>query len=140
MCGGAYDRAELVRVLRAWLLPVAADVDERYLLVNQACRLAEDDRDLIRASDLAVRLGLSPRSLERLVHRHIGLTPKWLIECRRLQHAATTLFISPGTDLSVLAAELGYTDYAHFSRQYLRVLGESPRVTRDRRRATQTEG
>jgi transcriptional regulator GlxA family with amidase domain len=70
--------------------------------------------------------------MERLVRSHIGMTPKWLIECRRLQRAATTLFMSPDTDLSLLAADLGYTDYPHFSRQYQRVLGETPRATRER--------
>lgn len=135
MAEHAHVRDELVRVLRDWLLPLAADVDERGQLVNEACRLAEEDPGLTRAADLAARLGLSPRSLERLVRSHIGMTPKWLIECRRLQHAATTLFTSPGTDLSVLAAELGYTDYSHFSRQYQRVIGESPRATRERGRS-----
>jgi AraC-like DNA-binding protein len=53
-----------------------------------------------------------------------------LIECRRLQQAATTLFTAPGTDLSELAARLDYTDYAHFSRRYRAVLGESPDTTR----------
>lgn len=125
------DRGALLPVLRGWLLPVAAGVDDRGRLVNEACRLAERDPDITRAADLAARLGLSPRSLERLVRTHVGVSPKWLIECRRLQHAATTLFTAPGTDLSVLAAELGYTDYPHFSRRYHRVLGESPRETRD---------
>jgi AraC-like DNA-binding protein len=130
----AYDRCELGKILRAWLLPVAADVDDRGRLVNKACRLAESDPGLTRAADLAARLGVSPRSLERLVRSHIGMTPKWLIECRRLQHAATTLFASPDTDLSALAAELEYTDYPHFSRQYRRALGESPKATRERGR------
>ena len=128
------DRGDLVRVLRTWLLPVAADVDDRGRLVNEACRLAEEDAGITRAAALAGVLGVSERSLERLVRTHIGMTPKWLIECRRLQQAATTLYGSPGTDLSVLAAELGYTDYPHFSRQYQRVLGESPRTTRERGR------
>lgn len=127
-------RDELMRVLRAWLLPVVAGVDDRGRLVNEACRLAEEDPGLTRAADLAARLGVSPRSLERLVRIHVGLTPKWLIECRRLQHAATTLFTLPGTDLSALAAELSYTDYSHFSRHYQRVIGESPRATRERGR------
>ncbi|HVT66631.1 MAG TPA: helix-turn-helix domain-containing protein [Trebonia sp.] len=134
MAEHAYVRDDLVRVLRAWLLPVAAGLDDRGRLVNEACRLAEEDAGLTRAADLAARLGISPRGLERLVRSHIGLTPKWLIECRRLQHAATTLFTAPGTDLSELAAELEYTDYSHFFRQYQRVLGESPRQTRDRGR------
>ena len=132
MAEHAYVRDELVRVLRDWLLPVAAGVDDRGRLVNEACRLAEDDPGLTRAADLAARLGVSPRSLERLVRAHVGMTPKWLIECRRLQHAAVTLFTSPGTDLSELAAELEYTDYSHFSRHYRRAIGESPRATRER--------
>lgn len=74
-------------------------------------------------------------SLERLVRSYTGLTPKWLIECRRLQHAGTTLYGAPDTDVSALAADLGYTDYPHFSRAYRRVLGESPRATRDHGRA-----
>lgn len=127
-----YDQDSLTAVLRGWLLPVAAGIDDRGRLVNEACRLAEEDPGLTRAADLAARLGRSPRSLERLVRSFTGLTPKWLIECRRLQEAATTLFGSPGTDLSALAADLGYTDYPHFFRQYQRVLGESPRETRDR--------
>jgi len=128
----SYVRDEVKGILRDWLLPLAAGVDERGRLVNEACRLAEEDPELTRAADLAARLGMSPRSLERLVRSHVGMTPKWLIECRRLQHAATTLFISPDTDLSVLAAELEYTDYSHFSRRYQRVIGESPRATRER--------
>jgi AraC-like DNA-binding protein len=126
------DRGALLPVLRGWLLPVASGVDDRGRLVNEACRLAESDPDITRAAELAARLGLSPRSLERLVRSYVGLSPKWLIECRRLQHAATTLFTEPDADLSVLAAELGYSDYPHFSRRYHRVLGESPRETRDR--------
>ena len=131
MEAAVYPRDELVRVLRGWLLPIAVGVDDRGRLVNEACRLAEEDPAITRAADLAARLGVSPRSMERLVRAHIGVTPKWLIECRRLQHAATTLFTAPETDLSVLAADLGYTDYPHFSRQYQRVLGETPRESRE---------
>jgi AraC-like DNA-binding protein len=131
MTAAVYARGELALALRAWLVPVATGVDARGRLVNEACRLAEEDPAITRAADLSARLGVSPRSLERLVRAHIGVTPKWLIECRRLQHAATTLFTEPDTDLSVLAADLGYTDYSHFSRQYRRVLGETPRETRE---------
>lgn len=140
MAAHAFVRDDLTRVLRAWLLPLAARIDGRGRLVNEACRLAEEDAGLTRAADLAARLGVSPRSLERLVRSHTGLTPKWLIECRRLQHAATTLFTAPGTDLSELAAELEYTDYSHFFRQYQRVLGESPKATRDRGREAADAG
>lgn len=139
MSGGGYDRARVAQVLGGWLLPIAKGVDDRGRLVNEACRLAEEDQNLTRTTDLAERIGLSTRSLERLVRSHTGLTPKWLIECRRLQHAATTLYGSPDTDLSALAADLGYSDYPHFFRAYHRVLGESPRATRDHGRAAAQE-
>ncbi|HET9082296.1 MAG TPA: hypothetical protein VFO01_17495 [Trebonia sp.] len=72
MAEHAYVRDELAGVLRAWLLPVAAGVDDRGRLVNEACRLAEEDPGLTRAADLAARLGVSPRSLERLVRSPVG--------------------------------------------------------------------
>jgi AraC-like DNA-binding protein len=125
---GASDR--VADVLNAWLAPLAQRVDERDRLVNEACRLAEEDASLDRASDLAARVGVTPRTLERTLREYLGLSPKWLIECRRLQAAATTLYLEPDAELSRLAVELGYVDYAHFSRRYRAVLGETPNATR----------
>lgn len=120
----------LTALLSRWLGPLAARVDDRGRLVNRVCRLAEENDSIVRVADLARHAGLSPRSLERLVVDHIGLTPKWLIECRRLQQAATTLHAHPDTDLTQLALSLQYADYAHFSRRYKEVIGETPDRTR----------
>lgn len=135
--GGLSDMARdgLRGILSRWLRPVLELVDDRDRLVNEACLLAETDASLQRAADLAARLGVAPRTLERATRDYVGLVPKWLIECRRLQDAATTLYARPATDLSRLAAELGYADYAHLSRRYRAVLGETPRATREAGRA-----
>ena len=123
----------LTALLSRWLGPFAARVDDRGRLVNRICRLAEENDTIVRVADLARHAGLSPRSLERLVVDHIGLTPKWLLECRRLQQAATTLHAHPDTNLTQLALSLQYSDYAHFSRRYKEVIGETPDRTRSRR-------
>lgn len=123
-------REPLVAALTNWLLPYAECVGERDRLVDEACRLAEMEASINRASELAARLEVAPRTLERTVREYLGLGPKWLIECRRLQAAAVTLYQEPETDLSALAAQLGYADYAHFSRRYSTVLGETPNATR----------
>jgi AraC-like DNA-binding protein len=128
--GAASHAAALTAIISRWLGPTAARVDEQGRLVNRVCRLAEEDDTIVRVADLARRAGLSPRSLERLVVRHVGVKPKWLIECRRLQEAATTLHARPDTDLTDLALSLQYVDYAHFSRRYKEVLGETPDRTR----------
>lgn len=123
----------LTALLSRWLGPLAAQIDERGRLVNRICRLAEEDDTIVRVAGLARLVGMSARSLERLVVEHIGLTPKWLIECRRLQQAATSLYAHPDTDLTELALSLKYVDYAHFSRRYKEVIGETPDQTRTRR-------
>ena len=123
----------LTALLSRWLDPLAARVDDRGRLVNRICRLAEENDTIVRVAELARHAGLSPRSLERLVVDQIGLTPKWLIECRRLQQAATTLHAHPDTNLTELALSLQYADYAHFSRRYKEVIGETPDHTRSRR-------
>ncbi|MFP5022916.1 AraC family transcriptional regulator [Pseudonocardia phyllosphaerae] len=120
----------IVEALRDRLGPLAARVTDVGRLVNRACALAEERTDLTRAADLADAVGIAPRTLERLVRAHIGLTPLWLIECRRLQYAATTLREAPATGLADLAAELGYADQAHFTRRYREVVGETPGATR----------
>ncbi|WP_282946214.1 AraC family transcriptional regulator [Cellulomonas endometrii] len=119
-------------VLDDWLRPVAARVDDAGRLANEACRVAEEHADVLRVAQLADALGVTVRTLSRVVRRHTGVTPKWLVECRRLQTAATTLYADPRTDLAALAADLGYTDQAHFTRRYRRVIGETPDSTRRR--------
>lgn len=77
-------------------------------------------------AQVCAEFGLAERALQRLVHRRIGLTPKWLIQRRRLQEAAERLRTS-GTSLAEVAAALGYADQPHFSRDFSAVTGMTPR-------------
>ncbi len=122
---------EIVTVLlTSWLEPLAARVDAAGRMANSACRLVEESGDILRVAELAARLDVAPRTLGRCLRRQLGVSPKWLIERRRLQLAATTLYREPKTDLADLAAELGFTDQAHFTRRYRSVLCETPGQTR----------
>lgn len=129
---GDVGRWRLVAALRDWLVPLAGGVGERGRLMNRVGLLAEEHTGILQSQQLAEACGLGMRALERLVAEFVGVTPKWLIECRRLQWAATTLFSQSEIDLSGLAASLGYADYPHFSRRYRSLLGETPEATRRR--------
>ena len=59
------------------------------------------------------------------MHRRLGLTPKWLIQRRRLQEAAERLRGHPA-GLGEVAAVLGYADQAHFTRDFARVTEMTP--------------
>lgn len=116
--------------LQAWLAPLTARLTPRAHLANRICALAESRADILTVTALAHEVGLSPRSLVRLIQEFVGVTPKWLLECRRMQNAANTLLADPNTSIARLAADLGYADQAHFTRRYHAVVGEPPSTTR----------
>ncbi|MFJ3958835.1 helix-turn-helix domain-containing protein [Arthrobacter sp. NPDC090010] len=124
------DPERLREIVSAWLGPFTERIDERLRLCNKVCRIAEEDGSLTRVDELAERVDLPLRTLDRLVKEHVGVTPKWLIDCRRLQEAATALYADSAVHLAELAERLGFADQAHLTRAYRKVIGETPAQTR----------
>jgi AraC-like DNA-binding protein len=112
--------AEVERQLTA-LLPV----DEQGLLVNDLVAWLRDHAEVDRVADLADAFGLGERTLQRLVLQRVGMTPKWLIQRRRL-HDAVERLKAGTTSLAEIAADLGYTDQAHFTQDFRTVTGMTP--------------
>lgn len=103
------------------LLPI----DDEGHLVNTIVELVETDTAILRVEELAERVDLTERTLQRITRERLGLTPKWLIQRRRLHDAVARL--KAGTvSLAELALELGYTDQAHFTRDFRRATGTTP--------------
>jgi AraC-like DNA-binding protein len=107
-------------VLRPYL-PVDAEGE----LVNRLVAYVESRSDVVRVAQVCAEFGLSERALQRLVSRRLGLTPKWLIQRRRLQEAAERLR-TRSTPLSEVAAVLGYADQPHFIRDFAKVTAMTP--------------
>lgn len=100
-------------------------VDEEGLLINQIVDVIEDERGPRRVADLAAVVNMSTRALQRLTLHRTGLSPKWLIQRRRLQDAALSLRTG-GASVADVAAELGYADQAHLAREFKAVIGQTP--------------
>ncbi|RBY95649.1 AraC family transcriptional regulator [Blastococcus sp. TF02-8] len=100
-------------------------VDDDGRLINEIVAFVEGEREVTRVAQVCQRFGLSERALQRLVHRRVGLTPKWLIQRRRLQEAAERLRRT-SDGLGEVAAVLGYADQAHFTRDFSRVTAMTP--------------
>jgi AraC-like DNA-binding protein len=111
----------------SWMLAQHLVLDDDSRLVRRVVELAENDRAILRAEDLARASGLGLRSLQRLVREQLGLTPKWLIRRYRMQEAAGALAASDAPALADLAASLGFADQAHLTREFRAVIGETPR-------------
>ncbi len=96
--------------------------------VTWAAHLLGDPR--ARAEDVADEVGLSLRQLRRRCHAAVGYGPKTLqrvLRFRRFVARIDTRAQSPGDlDLAALAAEAGFADQAHLTRECGRLSGLTP--------------
>lgn len=99
-------------------------------LVQDAVTALTEDPQVRRVGDVAHRLRVSSRTLQRLFADYVGVSPGWVLRRGRLHAAAervmglsTSSGPSPWADV---AAELGYADQAHFIRDFRAVLGVTP--------------
>ena len=102
-------------------LPLDADGE----LVNAVVAAVENDMELLQVAQICERFAIGERALQRLLRRRLGLTPKCLIQRRRLQAAAERLRKESATQAD-LAAAVGYADQSHMIRDFLHVTGTTP--------------
>jgi AraC-like DNA-binding protein len=100
--------------------------DPRYGRLLAVVRAMLEDRSITRVDQVAARFRLSPKTLQRWFQDFVGLGPKALIRRYRLHDAADRLAEDPGADLARLAAELGWSDQAHFTHDFKDVIGSPP--------------
>lgn len=134
--------AEAHAVLAALTLPSSAQTPRQLArLLQQALPNPIDERqppDLTEAldllhltggrmpvSDLADRMSLSPRQLQRRFVNAVGLSPK--IYAQLIQfHRALRLIHNAGLPLSAASFEAGYNDQSHMTRAFKRFGGFTP--------------
>lgn len=73
-------------------------------------------------------LGVSQRCLERLTHQATARPPRFWLSLARVRRAARALVNAQA--LVEIAADQGYADQAHFSRECRRWLGQTPTMLR----------
>lgn len=121
------DADEAVGVLEEFLRSRAPDrpdplIDE----VGGIVDLIAADARLTRVAALARATGIGTRRLQRIFANYVGVGPKWVILRYRLQEAADRAASGAETDWAELAADLGFADQAHFTRDFTTAIGTSP--------------
>ncbi|WP_344834697.1 helix-turn-helix domain-containing protein [Actinocorallia longicatena] len=94
--------------------------------VGEIIQVMLHDRTVQRVEDVAERFSLSPRSLQRLFGKYVGVTPKWVLQRYRLHEAAARLAAEHTRPWAEVAVELGYFDQSHFIRDFTRAVGMTP--------------
>ncbi len=122
----ADDELELVTVVERSLREHRPDVDPAADLATAAVQRVIEDPGLHRVDTLADRVHLSVRQLQRLFSDHVGISPKRVIRRYRLREVSQRLDEGAAVNWGRLAAELGYADQAHLTRDFAAVFGEPP--------------
>jgi AraC-like DNA-binding protein len=101
----------------------AEDFDEK---IAEAIRIIEENNGEIKIAELAEAVNLSLRQLERRFKNSSGLTPKQYARARRLRATAVSLVENEHLNWANRAAEMGFTDQAHLTHEFVAVTGRSP--------------
>jgi AraC-like DNA-binding protein len=80
----------------------------------------------VRIAAIAARLGWSRKHLSHRFQDEIGLTPKALARMLRFNHALDLANRTAVPDWAGLAAECGYADQAHLTREFAEFAGATP--------------
>lgn len=89
-------------------------------------RHIEAARGALRIEALARHLGKSPRQLQRLFLEQVGVSAKFFACIVRVQRARALIASCAQADLAGIAAETGYADQSHMTRDFARLTGCSP--------------
>ncbi|MFK3676146.1 helix-turn-helix domain-containing protein [Microbacterium sp. NPDC090218] len=130
MGSGEGHRERAVAAFAHWLGERVGPVADPALQANALMDVLMGEDAALTPEEAATRLAVSVRTLQRMTHRHVGLSPAAMIRRRRLQEAAQRVREEPDVDLASIAAELGYADHAHLTRDFRAVLGIAPRAYR----------
>jgi AraC-like DNA-binding protein len=134
---------DAVKILRSGLETVADHrgsdrVDEARFVASVAVK-AEHDRSIVRVEQLAEHAGVGVRTLQRLFDANVGVSPSFVIRRWRIIEAAEAALDAvdhgsawPGW--ATVAAQLGYSDQAHLSRDFRHHLGTTPSAYVERNR------
>jgi AraC-like DNA-binding protein len=116
-----------------WIETHVPEPDAHGDLANRMEDLIAGDGAITRIEQVAERLGVSVRSVQRVAQACVGLPPLAIIRRYRLQEAAQRLREDRAVTVSRIAAELGYADHAHLTADFRRVLGLTPSGYREER-------
>ena len=111
---------------------LAVPEDPRY---RQLLAVVEDmlaDRSIVRVHQASERHHLSERTLQRLFGHYVGVNPKWVLARYRVHDALEDLDGGFDGHLVDLAAALGWYDQAHFTRDFVDLVGMTPSQYRAR--------
>jgi len=121
---GEYQRA--VEEIEDFLIGVRLNILFDPKRVRTAAKLLYHTKGQFRVSELADYCNLSMRQLQRQFDETTGVSPKELARAIRFESIRERLMFDPNANLTDLAYEFGYTDQAHFIKDFKALTDKTP--------------
>lgn len=115
-----------VASLDAWASTRLADADEPDAIVRAAIQRIAAEGGELRMGRLAEDLGVGLRQLQRRFPTATGLTLREWARVRRLRSALAQRLERQDGTWSRIAAETGFVDHAHLTREFVQLTGLPP--------------
>lgn len=122
----ATTRAERICLLESALLRYLASSTGVEPAVQHGLGLIVRSKGLIKQEEWAKRLGYSTRHLRRKIQQCVGVSPKTFSRIVRFLHVMEAAERANDCSWTKLANEAGYSDQAHFIRDFKALAGISP--------------
>lgn len=116
---------EALTLLEQYFLEMQSQVPVDSLLSKAGIAL-QKAKGILPVSQVAAAAHATIRTLERKFKQSSGYTVKDVSALMRFEQVRNQLWLKPDTGLAGLAAELGYTDQSHLSREFKRYSGVTP--------------
>lgn len=123
---GDEHRRAAVDAFSRWILASVAPPTPAGLQANALADLIDFDPEIATVEQIAERLRVSVRTVQRIAARYFGCGPLSLLRRRRLQAAAELLRDRPDAAVGEIAASLGYSDQAHLANDFRDSLDKTP--------------
>lgn len=117
---------EQIHVIEAFLLKRLEQANSLKPSVMEALNKIAAASGNIRVNELAGQLFISERSLRRLFHEHVGLSPKTLCRITRLQRVIRHCKNDSHKSYLIAAYDSGYFDQSHFIKEFKEFCGNTP--------------
>ena len=91
-----------------------------------AWNVLETNGGRVNVGEIGERLGWSRKHVVAQFREHIGLTPKMMARIVRFNRASQAIRSGERPNFGAIAAEAGYYDQAHMTREFVEFSGSTP--------------
>jgi AraC-like DNA-binding protein len=120
------DEREMIEVAENFLRQMLPKQDKSVSLINEVVDYVIAHQEITRVDDVTSQFNLNTRTMQRLFRQYVGVSPKWVIKRYRLHEVAERLAEGKSVDWPEMVLELGYSDQAHFIKDFKTIVGRTP--------------